>query len=474
MTASGASVQVVFIDLATFDALERFLYGGSMAITRFAGTVQKCNWFSKIPVNIGFLQNPYFGARNISSLMHRNGDFILNITFTTTIPKVQLLDSIDIYPDATVRWTNKLGHNLFNRVTLTHNDLVAQEITSTCLDFHMQYFIKTGLLTVYRNMIGEIGAYTQAVAIGQPLGTGTALYVPLPFWFTVDSGRALPIASLPYIESKINFEFRNLNDLLVVYPGTSGGTGTRIATVNDVHVYQQPALRPELTDSDIIAEYVVVHNDERTKMGDAPRDILIKQAQPMQRQQLRDVASNSIQKFDIRASHSISEIYFAARNRSIQDAKTNSGAEHSNYTTEIQSRGSNPLKRIRLIYENSIRTDLEAAYYSLLSPYYNGAQSPVETGYHLHSYALDICALNPTGSTNFSKLANVSIEYTMSTAAEEAADLTNPISNDGTPIEWPDQQGILSPLPQTFESIVILKNHNITRIVNGSIGFPTL
>lgn len=474
MATGGVSAQSCFIDMSTYAELEAFLYGGPYASTQFVGTVQKCNWFSIVPVPLRQSQEPDFGSRNVSSPIHRSGDYCLQIWFRCQIPKVQISNDPNIFPDATVRWTSKLGHNIFNRVWLTHNELTAQEISSYWLDMYYNFKIPASKRIGYRNMIGDTSQFKYPVGVGQPLGTGGFISIPFPFWFSVDSGRALPIAALPFSDTKINYEFRNYKDLLIVFPGTSGGGGTRPATVNDIHVYGNPNQKPQIIGGETYAQYALVHNDERVKMGDAPRDILMHQIQQVQIQPFKDIASNLTQSFDIRLSHSIVGLYFAARNTSIQNLQTNSGGEYSNYTTELFELGLDPISSVSLYYENTLRVSMGSDYFSMMSPYHCSISIPEDTGYHLWSYALDACSLNPCGSTNFSKLANVTITYQPSPAAVAAANLTNPTDHNGALITWPDQTGTRRPMPMTWENILIAPNHNIGRIANGSFGFPTL
>jgi hypothetical protein len=474
MSTGGVSSQVTFIDLSTYAELEAFLYGGPYATTWFVGTVQKSNWFSIVPISLRQSQEPIFGSRNVSATINRNGDYVLQIWFRVQLPKIQLANNPDIFPDATVRWTSKLGHNLFNRIYLTHNELTAQEFTSQWLDMYYQFKVPASKRIGYRNMIGDTSNMTTPKGIGQPLGSGSYLNIPFPLWFSVDSGRALPVAALPFNQTKINYEFRNLAECLIVYPGTSGSTGIRPATVNDVEVVGQPGQRPQFINAETFALYAVVHNDERVRMGDAPRDILMNQIQQVQVQPFLNVATNQLQSFDIRLSHSIKALYFAARNVSVQNQSTNSGAEYSNYTTEPFNQGLDPIGDVRLLYENTLRLSMGADYFSFVAPYHASTSIPDETGYHMWSYALDACNLNPCGSTNFSKLANVTITYQPSPAAVIAANLTAPLDHKNVALEWPDQAGIPRPMPQRFENILIADAHNTGRVANGTFGFPTL
>ncbi len=475
MSSSNVSTQVTFIDMSSYAELEAFLYGGPFSITHFVGTVQKSNWFSIVPTALRQSQDPVFGARNVSASIHRNGDYVLNIWFRVVIPLVWLPDTVGLKADATVRWTNNLGHNLFNRIYLTHNELSAQEMTSYWLDFNYQFNLDASKRIGYRNMIGQIAKFIVPVVAGQPLGSGGALNIPIPMWFSVDSGRALPVAATPFNDTKLNYEMRRLNELLIVSPGIA--VAGNAATVSDVRVYNSTTEIPELQTPETYATYAVVHNDERVKMGDAPRDILIHQLQQVEIKQFRDVESGTTQSSDIRLSHSIVAVYFAARNTSIQNSVKNVGAEYSNYTTEPLGAGEDPIGDVRMIYENTARLAMTADYFSLVEPYYKSPAIPDETGYHMWSYALKSNALDPCGSTNFSKLANVSMSYTPSVAALNAAGAVGgiPLNSSGDPIRWPlNSTDPLDNFKQQWDNIIVARNHNICRIANGTIGFPTL
>ena len=63
------------------------------------------------------------------------------------------------------------------------------------------------------NMIGNIG---QLAGLGNVHALPAAvLNIPLPFFYTRDSGVALPTAALPYNDMRIQFTFRRLNELLI-------------------------------------------------------------------------------------------------------------------------------------------------------------------------------------------------------------------------------------------------------------------
>jgi hypothetical protein len=303
-------------------------------------------------------------------------------------------------------------------------------------------------------MIGNVDVLTQPAYAGSPVKTSLPEYtlnVPLPFFYTRDTGVALPTAALPYNDMRINFSFRNWDDLLEVYVPPLPTSTSRKPVVGDFSNITSP---PSLKNVCVWANYAIVANDERKKMGCAARDILIEQVQTAPLNSYTPI-TNSNPQYDIRFSHAIKSLYFAIRNRSNQ-------SEWSNYTTRtllltaggtlvINPLAVDPLKDASLLYENTYRLyQMGADYYSYVQPWYGAPRIPTETGYHLYSYSLDLYCLDPMGSTNYGKLTNVSVALNASDDAKNAQN------------------------PQTYEFIVTAVNNNIIRIAGGTLGFPVL
>lgn len=489
MSNSTTSTANVFIDLATFSELDAFLYGGDRAITWFTAAVQKANWFSLIPISLRHTGTVDFGQKNLSASINRSGDYVLHVWFRCQIPKLRLYSDGTIFTDASIRWTRNLMHNLFDRIWLTANELTIQEFDSYWLDVNYQFRIPAEKRIGYKNMIGQIHSMNRldggvppaggagidgvrpSTGTGTPaanliLGNGGYFTLVIPFFFGEDSGLAFPVAAVPFNDLKVNYNIRDWRDLIVVYPGTAvaGAPGTRVASIEDVRLSDQYTAQPRLLDPQTYSHYVVVHNDERVKMGDGPRDMLVHQTQMTQYAPFKDVTTRS--SYDLRLSHSIVLVAFMAQNTTVR-------GDWSNYTTEIGKSGYSPLSQSTLVYESTVRFAMGSDYYSLLAPFLFSDAVPDETGYHMYTYALKPwAAVKPSGSTNYSKLANVSLQHDMSTAAQLAASALLP---DGTTaITYPNTAGVLANLNATFRHICIARNHNIVRVANGSIGFPSL
>jgi len=489
--SSSVSAANGFIDLATFSELESFLYGGPLAISWFVAGVQKANWFTIVPIQLRNNGTFGFGAEGVSASLNRSGDYVLNVWFRCEIPTITPKDGQGLPITAEGRWTRHLMHNLIKKCSITFNELTVEEFDNYWLDFNYMFRIPASKRVGYKNMIGDVPTLlttfdhdATAATIGD--GTKIGLYggtysVVLPFWFGEDSGIALPVAALPFNDVKINYEFRRAEELLVLRdcsisdlealdPAVNPDTGlpsTKVLSTGAVH------FRNAYT----YAHYAIIHNDERTKMGDAPRDMLIRQVQTVS---VSDVAPTSKDVvFDVRLSHSIVAFFFAMRNKTRP-------SDWSNYTTNFDvgipvnasevvpaSQGGkeraehwDPITHTQLVYENTLRLDSDSDFFSVIHPYLFSDAVPDEAGYHMWTYAIKPWDhLGPAGSSNFSKLANVQIRHQLSPIAQFY--LNNDLAKgDGT--ESADVGKL------KLANVFVATNWNIARVANGSLGHPTL
>ena len=460
-TIQTSNITSSFIDLATYDALEQFMYGGQQAISYFVRYHTKATWFSHIPTRLSNIGTPNFNQQNWSASVSRAGDYLLYSWLRVTIPSVTMSDyNVASNPSYRLRWTRNLMHNLIKEAVINFNDITAARLDNYFLDFWAAYTVPAGKRNGYNNMIGNVDDLinplaTGAVNAGVVLPSYT-LNLPLPFFYARDSGVALPTAALPYNDMKIQFNFRDWTNLLIIDDTNTGVS--RAANSNDVKV------APQLQNVEVWCDYAIVSNFERKQMGLKPRDILIEQVQTAS-QSTYDASKgvNSVQNYDIRFSHAIKALFFGLQN-------TTNAAEYSNYTAAqpvatafgvnfFPSRGTDPIFSTAIKYENSVRQDLASDYYSLIVPYYHAVTIPVETGYHLYSYALDLTAVDPMGSTNYSKLTNVSFQFTTAGNAYAGATVVGSFSAPNA-VTAPLGQGIT----QTFATIIVGLCHNIIRI----------
>lgn len=447
-----------FIDLATFDEIEKYLYGGPDATAYFVRETRKSTWFTQVPVVLSRASgSPAFGQEWAVSIS-RAGDYLLHTWLRLQTPEVELLTA-NPSGATLVRWTRNFMHNIIRECCITFNDLVAARFDNYHLDFWSAFTVPAGKRNAYNNMIGNFAGMTQGQPAATPIQAFT-LNLPLPFFYSRDSGVALPTAALPYNEMRINFAFRDWDELLVgVNAGAAGEQRVRLTAAD----LQNGA--PRLGVTQVWADYAIVSNDERKRMACAPRDILIEQVQTAPRQAFTP-ATNAQQSFDVRFSHAIKVLFFSVRNRTFQadwsNYMTNSPVTVGVNTNFTPPGSADPILQTSLIYENTNRlAQMGSDYFSLVNPYFHAPVIPLDTGYHMYSYSLDFICLDPMGSTNYGKLTNVSIVPEASAAAVTGANGAG-VAGSG------------ADFAQTYEFIITAVNNNIIRISGGALGFPVL
>jgi len=459
--SSCSNAAAGFVDIATLDEIEKYQYGSSQAFTYFVRETRKSTWFTQVPVVLSKCSGQVGFGREWSVLVSRACDYLLHMWLRIKIPQVLLLMSNIYGADGRIRWTKNFMHNLVEECCITFNDLLAEKFESNWFDFWAAFTTPASKQEGYNNMIGNIDFLVAPHPPGVPLPERW-LNLPIPFFFTRDTGVALPTAALPYNEIRVSFKFRPWQDLLV---------HQNSAPVLGVNPYRVPvpnadiSCEPVLEHADVWANYAIVSNEERERMGCAPRDILIEQVQHAHKNTFNPV-QNCQPHYDIRFSHSVKALFFGIENTTHKNIRSNyttaspvPGPVVDNYSP---SNAFDPIETTTLTYENLDRlTRMGADYFSLVNPWYSAPAIPVETGYHMYSYSLAFFEIDPLGSTNYGKLTNVSITPQGSEAAIVAQ---NGSGGVGSGADY----------PQSFCFRAMAQNNNIVRCSGGVVGFPVL
>ena len=514
----SSTITAGFIDLATYDEPETHLYGGGEAITYFVRQHCRSTWFTLVPTSLSKCSGqPCFNSEwsvNIS----RAGDYLVHswlrvcipeIAFTQAPPPPQqtiLLDPqsgltqvVDIPGKWTLRWCRNLLHNLVASARLTFNDLQAQELNSFVFDCERAFGLTASKTEAYDNMIGDVQVLNGGVEYNpdKPNKLPAAiLNLPLNFFFSRDTGVALPTAALPYNEMKFCFTFRDWSELLVMefvpdkVPNkqlqASPGHFTPSIPVKQASYIGNNC---PLLKADVYAHYAIVANEERQRMAAGFRDILIEQYQ-FNHKCVWDPCNSSCQFSDIRFSHPVKTLWFSVKNVTNPNDHSNYGLasyvphrvknehhEHSYLLETSPELQADPLEYLNILYENTARVAMNIDYYALVNPYYHAVRIPTEHGYHMYSYsAHNYKDLDPKGSTNYGKLTNVSLQFKATQEAQDAANAAK-ISEDQKKEKYGDvkyrvRSGVVT--PQKYECHAAVINHNIVRVAGGVLGFPVM
>ena len=456
--------QIGFVDIATFDEFASYMYGGKDAVCYFLRSTQRGNWFAFVPIALRHVGEQKYGL-DFSAQFNRGGDYALNAWTRVQNRKIELYDSSGnkkLNEDCSIQYTRNYMHNLFSNVSLTFNELSLIELDPIWLDNVQQFKYSTKQIT-YQNMIGDVPSMTGQKFPGQALGTGGYHNLPLPLPFFEDSGVALGVAQLPFNEIRLNYTVRPWEDMVILDPGTNTDD-SRAPTYSDIRVVGTQNTEPYLPSVETWSHYVIIHNNERQKLGAQVRDMVLQSVARQSEQTLKADSVNDTQPYDIKTSSHVWGMFWGAKNISVKGM-------HSNYTTDInQANGADPISSSQLLYENQTRFQLGSDYFSEMAPWYFSPQAPERTGYHAYFWSLQAWSRDPMGSVGFGKLINVSLEQTVSQEAVNSSgngSSGSPEDVDGKVIEWGGK-----PLAQKYRHYIRFGISTIIRLEGGSIGLP--
>lgn len=470
---SSNAVTNAYIDLATYDDIERHIYGGADALVQFVRCIQKSNWFSQIPVQLRIQGGTADFNRKFSADVSRAGDYLLYVWVRLTVPEITL----STVANRNCGWTRNFMHNLIKDANITFNEINVHEFDNYWLDYLSQHTLPGSKSVGYDNMIGnDYNFYWDPNNIKTNIPSLT-LNLPLPFFFgkrpaDKNFGNALPTGQLPFNDIRINLEFRDWTELFVISDtSTPDNITPTLSLIDESSVSLGSSVQ-------VWANYAVVTTQERDLMGVCPRDMLIEQTQKINASAFVP-ASGASTNYDVRLSHAVKALFWNARNKTTAnlwsnyttgpttDAATNPVPDLStaNYFTGFYG-GYDPIATTSVVYENSNRlSEMPSDYFSLVQQFYHWTRIPDETGYHSYSYALVPEDSDPTGSTNFGKLANASLRIAASTAGIRSIAAASNATYNG--VSW-ETNGA------TYDMVIRALSWNIVRIFGGTLGFPVL
>jgi hypothetical protein len=483
-TSSNVSLTTAFIDLSTFDEIECWLYGGK-SVNRFRKVIRKSAWFTVIAAQLNTNNNAGDFAGEFSACFSRSGDYIRDVWLRAELPEVQTK------PGYQARWTRNIGHNLISEAWIQFNELVVQRLSSYHIDFLTAFLLPEGKMNGYNNMIGNIpiltNPYEEYYGLDAITATSNvrlprhALNIPLPFYFTRDPHDAILQSACPFNDIKVCVKFRRWDELLIIdkvndaLPFTEAAKGNANLESNLVNT------NLHLTNVQLWAHYAVIPNGDREKVAEETEiDVVIERTEMLNVQRVNPVVQPH-RSVDLRFAQSIRAIFFALRNCTIP-------GEFSNYSTHVPTGmqkapgivfrpvgTADPIARAVLAYENVDRINMPSDYFTMVSPYYSAVRIPAETGYHLISYTNRLPGfgtgepMQPDGSTNFARLASVTLTVECSPTAIIQA---GPVPANLDTLDKYDP--LYHEHEASFELVVTASTMSILRYSAGSVGFPVL
>ena len=295
----------------------------------------------------------------------------------------------------------------------------------------------------------------------------TTLYVPLQFWYCRNPGLALPLIALQYHEVKINLDLRPIDECLWAVESLSEASK---------EVKNATAYNNSLVAASLYVDYIFLDTDERRRMAQNPHEYLIEQlqftgdesvgsssnkiklnfnhpckelvwvvqpdanvdycssytggnllykvlgAQPFNYTDAVDALPNALHAFDDKnndlsdflASDNFPSEMVADGDKGVSDAATFVLGESA---LDMHCWGENPVVVAKLQLNGQDRfSEREGSYFDNVQPFQHHTRTP-DAGINVYSFALRPEEHQPSGSCNFSRIDNATLQLVLSNNA---------------------------------------------------------
>lgn len=388
-----------------------------------------------------------FGA-SPSCQLDRIGDLVYWTYVVADLPAIGLSDGAAIRDNseedssngATFEpyWTHAVGQALVEKASFY--------IAGQCVDeilCEMAYVWEELSGAPGKRLIEMTGKYDAIAALQVISRVPRRLYIPLYFWFTLNSGLALPLVSLNFHSVKIQVKFRGFLDLLKITEGTQDDKNHTLADVqeraphtaaswdkdNEVvnDISKLSALSNSSLSAKIMVTYVYLSQAERTKFAEGAFETVMAQHQYVQQSvdqtisSVYGIGSDKTVRNDLTFNHTVMELFWVVRMQNHESfvattPATNMYNEWFNFggpadlVTELPI---DPIVKCRLLLNNSNRwEEREGRYFRLVQPFQHHTNVPDKFIY-CYSFAAQPQDIQPSGTCNFSRIDSTVLELTL-------------------------------------------------------------
>ncbi len=213
------------------------------------------------------------------------------------------------------------------------------------------------------------------------------------------------LIALQYHEVKIELEFRPKAECYVSTAGSLNSCGVSVNGTLDAFCV------PSLEYATLFIDYIYLDTDERRRFAQTSHEYLIEQLQFTG----DESTVNTNVKVKLNLNHPVKELIWVAR---LIDAEAE--CQWANFTTGVVGSeayaGANPLVDAKLQLNGHDRFSTRGArYFNLVQPYQHHTRNP-DTGINVYSFALRPEEHQPSGTCNFSRIDNATLQLVLSNA----------------------------------------------------------
>ena len=406
------------MQLVAYGAQDIYLTGNPQ-ITFFKVVYRRHTNFAVESIEQTFNGTVGFGKR-LSVTISRNGDLITDCFLEITLKRGSVNPTF-------------VAEAFVKTVEL---EIGGQKIDKHYADWyrvHDELFRKDDEKEGYRRLVdfanygGETGEW--------PVGSVKRFYLPLIFFFNKNPGLALPLIALQYHEVKFHFDLENSTLLQTV------GVDT--------------AVDPTAT---LWVDYIYLDTDERRRFAQVSHEYLITQLQFTGDETVAPSATGK-SSYNVRLNfnHPVKYLAWVFANASTH-------GHYSGINANINAEACAPLYDAKLQLNGHDRMSTrKGSYFNMVQPWQTLRSKP-KSGVYLYSFALKPDEHQPSGTCNFSRIDNATLNITL----KQASLVLQAGADDFANLKTED---ITSVSAQQLKSLrIYAENYNVLRIISGMGG----
>ncbi len=347
---------------------------GNPEISFFKSVFKRHTNFSIENIRNQFTSSAKFNDKG-SCIIERKGDLLSSMHLQIELPQLE---------SATTSWINGAGNHIIKEVELQMGGIQIARFTGEYLDLISSLSVPQSKSDGYYKMVGKHSSYTNTSQRG-PI----TLFVPLPFWFCKDISNALPLIGLQYSEIKVNIKFRPFSECW--YSGLNVSDGTIEKSITSVYLY---------------CDYIYLDTFERKKFATmCDKHYLIEQVQEINDTNI--TSSLSSKNIDLYFNHPVKELIWIYR----ADEQTTYNIWDKYGKNPNGGNNEAPISNVELFLNSNSRfKKRKGEYFRLMQPYQRHTSVPTTNYIYVYSFALMPEKFQPTGTCNFSRLDNTTLE----------------------------------------------------------------
>ena len=384
------------MQLVAYGAQDVYLTGNPQ-ITFWKVTYRRHTNFAMESIEQTFNGNVGVGNK-VTATISRNGDLVHKMYVQMDVTQTFGSDA------ANALAVSNIGHMLLDNVEIEIGGQKIDKHYNRWLEIWADLTVTSSKRDGYNEMIQNNvpGNVTEEDANSQSLNK--ILYVPLQFWFCRNPGLALPLIALQYHEVKVNIQWANATDIEHAAK-PSAFTSNRANTVKT---------EVSKLSASLWVDYIYLDTDERRRFAQVSHEYLIEQLQ------FTGAESTKTSAHRLNFNHPVKELVWV-------NVDNTTGALANNAWNHFKK-----TKDAKLQLNGHDRFALRNGdYFSLVQPYQHhtcvpmvvtentdGVTSVANAHVHVYSFALKPEDHQPSGTCNFSRIDNATLNVNVDSAGD--------------------------------------------------------